>query len=46
MNALTGLFNYGQSYWLDTLTRNKISSGELKNRVSRLGLSGITSNNN
>jgi len=44
MNTLTELLNYGQSYWLDNLTRKKISSGELKKRVSQQGLRGITSN--
>jgi hypothetical protein len=46
MNTLTGLLNYGHSYWLDNLTRNRINSGELKKRVSRQGLRGIISNNN
>ncbi|MCF7805042.1 MAG: transaldolase [Candidatus Marinimicrobia bacterium] len=44
MNRLTELINYGQSYWLDNLTRGKIKSGELKNRVEEQGLRGITSN--
>jgi transaldolase/glucose-6-phosphate isomerase len=44
MNTLVELLNYGQSYWLDNLTRKKISSGELKKRVSQQGLRGITSN--
>jgi len=44
MNALINLLNYGQSYWLDNLTRKKITSGELKNRVEEQGLRGITSN--
>jgi hypothetical protein len=33
MNALLQLITYGQSYWLDNLTRGKITSGELKMRV-------------
>ena len=44
MNALINLLKYGQSYWLDNLTRKKIASGELKKRVSEQGLRGITSN--
>jgi transaldolase/glucose-6-phosphate isomerase len=44
MSTLTELFNYGQSYWLDNLTRGKIKNGELKNRVIKQGLRGITSN--
>ena len=44
MNALLQLMNYGQSYWLDNLTRRKITSGELKTRVMAQGLRGITSN--
>ncbi len=44
MNTLINLLNYGQSYWLDNLTRKKITSGELKKRVDEQGLRGITSN--
>ena len=44
MNKLIELLNYGQSYWLDNLTRKKITSGELKKRVTEQGLRGITSN--
>jgi len=44
MSALVDLLNYGQSYWLDNLARKKITSGELKKRVSEQGLRGITSN--
>jgi len=44
MKNLTKLLDYGQSYWLDNLTRKKITSGELKIRVSEQGLRGITSN--
>jgi len=44
MNTLIELLKYGQSYWLDNLTREKITSGELKNRVDDQGLRGITSN--
>jgi transaldolase len=44
MNTLIGLLDYGQSYWLDNLTRGKINTGELKKRVEEQGLRGITSN--
>jgi transaldolase len=44
MNTLIELLKYGQSYWLDNLTREKISTGELKKRVDQQGLRGITSN--
>lgn len=44
MNTLIDLLKYGQSYWLDNLTREKITGGELKNRVTLQGLRGITSN--
>lgn len=44
MSRLTELIDYGQSYWLDNLTRGKIQSGELKERVEEHGLRGITSN--
>lgn len=44
MNKLISLLDYGQSYWLDNLTRKKISGGELENRVAEQGLRGITSN--
>jgi len=44
MSTLIDLLNYGQSYWLDNLTRGKINSGELRQRVTEQGLRGITSN--
>ncbi len=44
MNTLIELLNAGQSYWLDNLTRGKITTGELKKRVDEQGLRGITSN--
>ncbi len=44
MNTLIELLQYGQSYWLDNLTRGKITTGELKRRVDDQGLRGITSN--
>ncbi len=44
MNKLVDLLQYGQSYWLDNLSRQMINSGELKKRVDEQGLRGITSN--
>jgi transaldolase/glucose-6-phosphate isomerase len=44
MSTLVDLLNYSQSYWLDNLSRKKITSGELKKRVEEQGLRGITSN--
>ncbi len=44
MNNLIDLINFGQSYWLDNLTRDKITTGELEKRVTQQGLRGITSN--
>lgn len=44
MKNLIDLLDYGQSYWLDNLTREKINSGEIKKRVTEQGLRGITSN--
>lgn len=44
MNNLIDLLEYGQSYWLDNLTREKINNGEIKKRVTEQGLRGITSN--
>ena len=44
MSSLTKLIEYGQSYWLDNLTRSMIKSGELKKRITKEGLRGQTSN--
>jgi len=44
MSTLIDLLSYGQSYWLDNLSRKKIAGGELKKRVSEQGLRGVTSN--
>ncbi len=44
MDTLIKLINFGQSYWLDNLTRGMINSGELKKRVTEQGLRGMTSN--
>jgi transaldolase/glucose-6-phosphate isomerase len=44
MNPLLALAEYGQSYWLDNLTREMLESGELARRVREEGLRGVTSN--
>lgn len=38
------LSKYGQSYWLDNLTRRMIVDGSLARRVNEEGLTGVTSN--
>ncbi|ALF52663.1 transaldolase [Nostoc piscinale CENA21] len=43
-NHLQEIQQYGQSIWMDNLTRDIIQSGELKNLVENQGISGITSN--
>jgi transaldolase len=44
MRKLRKLADYGQSFWLDDLSRDLIRSGELARRVADQGLRGITSN--
>jgi transaldolase len=44
MNPLLRLHEYGQSFWLDNLTREMIQNGELERRITQEGLRGITSN--
>jgi transaldolase len=44
MNPLKKLLAYGQSCWMDDLTRHMITSGELARRVADEDLWGITSN--
>lgn len=44
MNPLLRLFDFGQSYWIDNLSRKMIVSGELKRRIDQEGLRGMTSN--
>jgi transaldolase len=44
MNRIMQLIEYGQSYWLDNLTRQMIEDGELQRRVAQEGLRGMTSN--
>jgi transaldolase len=43
-NHLLEIKQYGQSIWMDNLTRNLIQSGELKDMVENQGICGITSN--
>lgn len=44
MNPLLDLARFGQSYWLDDLSRRMIRSGELQRRVAEEGLTGVTTN--
>lgn len=44
MSPLFELARFGQSYWLDDLTRPMIDSGELQRRVTSEGLTGVTVN--
>ncbi|MGR6036317.1 MAG: transaldolase [Candidatus Nitrosoglobus sp.] len=44
MNSLLKLLEFGQSYWIDNLTRGMIKKGDLKRRVEEEGLRGVTSN--
>jgi transaldolase len=43
-NPLQQLLASGQSYWLDNLTRQMITSGELAHWIHERGLHGITAN--
>ena len=43
-NPLLKLENFDQSVWLDYLSRNLITSGELKRLIEEDGLKGVTSN--
>ncbi len=43
-NQLLEINRYGQSIWMDNLSRDIIQSGELKNMVENQGIKGITSN--
>jgi len=38
------LLDYGQSYWLDDLSREMLDSGALQQRIEEEGLRGVTSN--
>ena len=43
-NHLLEIKEYGQSIWMDNLTRDIVQSGELKDLVENQGICGITSN--
>ncbi len=43
-NHLLEIKQYGQSIWMDNLSRDLIESGELKQLVETCGIAGITSN--
>lgn len=43
-NSLQKLNDYGQSVWLDYISRELISSGKLKRLIDEDGLKGVTSN--
>ena len=44
MSSLQQLWEFGQSVWLDNLTREMLRNGELVRRVEAGGLRGVTSN--
>ena len=44
MHPLRRLMTYGQSYWMDNLTRGMITSGELQRLIQEDDLRGVTSN--
>lgn len=44
MNSLLELHQYGQDFWLDTLSRPMVEDGELQQWIDEYGLRGITSN--
>jgi transaldolase len=43
-NHLLEIKQYGQSIWMDNLSRDIVQSGELKDLVENQGITGITSN--
>lgn len=43
-NPLIQLHQYGQSVWLDQISRSLLTSGDLKRLIDRDGLRGMTSN--
>jgi transaldolase len=44
MNSLLALNQHGQSVWLDNMSRDLLTSGELKRLIDLDGVSGITTN--
>lgn len=43
-NPLIGLEAFGQSIWLDFLSRKALDNGDIKNLIDQDGVSGLTSN--
>src|SRR5689334_11635215 len=43
-NPLQQLIDYGQSFWMDTISRDMILGGELKRHIKQDGVRGVTSN--
>lgn len=44
MKATQLLHNLGQSIWLDNITRDHLDSGTIRNYISKLSVTGLTSN--
>ena len=44
MKATRVLYNLGQSFWLDNITRDLLTSGTLKKYIESLSVTGLTSN--
>jgi transaldolase len=44
MKATQLLYNFGQSLWLDNITRNLFNRGTLKRYIDELSVTGLTSN--
>jgi transaldolase len=44
MNPIDEVRRYGQSLWLDYISRGMIRSGELKRLIEQAGITGLTSN--
>ena len=44
MNTLKELEKFGQSIWIDNISRGMLKSGELKRLVQEDGITGVTSN--
>jgi transaldolase len=44
MNSTRALHNFGQSIWLDNITREMLETGTLKKYIDALSVTGLTSN--
>ena len=44
MNPIRQARRFGQSFWLDNLTRKLVQDGDLKRRISEQAITGVTSN--